>query len=106
MDAGRRHRTGADSMNDMTPVAAKPATFRCPSDLAAANLIPHGAIPALEEVAARYAVAITPEMAHLIDPADAADPIARQFVPDVAELVTAPEERADPIGDDAHEVTP
>ena len=93
-------------MNDMTPVTAKPATLRCPSDLAAANLIPHGAIPALEEVAARYAVAITPEMAHLVDPADAADPIARQFVPDVAELVTTPEERADPIGDDAHEVTP
>ena len=39
----------------------------------------------------------------LIDPADAADPIARQFVPDARELVTAPEERADPIGDHTHE---
>jgi lysine 2,3-aminomutase len=93
-------------MNDMTPVAAKPATLRRPSDLAAANLIPPADIAKLEAVAARYAVAITPEMAHLIDPVDAADPIARQFIPDVAELVTTPEERADPIGDDAHEVTP
>ena len=53
-------------------------------------------------VAARYAVAITPALAELIDPADPADPIARQFVPDEAELAAAPGERADPIGDDAH----
>ena len=38
----------------------------------------------------------------LIDRADPRDPIARQFVPDIAELTTTPEERADPIGDDAH----
>ena len=36
--------------------------------------------------------------------ADPADPIARQFVPDTAELDLGPQERADPIGDDAHEV--
>ena len=47
-------------------------------------------------------VALTPEIAALIDRADPHDPIARQFVPDVAELATTPEERADPIGDDAH----
>ena len=61
-------------------------------------------VAALEDVAARYAVAITPAMAELIDPADAHDPIARQFVPDAAELDPRPEERADPIGDDVHEV--
>ncbi len=44
-------------------------------------------------------------MADLIDPDDPVDPIARQFVPDVAELATTPEERADPIGDGAHEVS-
>ena len=47
-------------------------------------------------------MALTPAMAALIDPADPADPIARQFVPDVAEFDHRPEERADPIGDDAH----
>jgi lysine 2,3-aminomutase len=57
---------------------------------------------ALERVAARYAVALTPEVAELIDPADPDDPIARQFIPDPAELDHAPGELADPIGDDAH----
>jgi lysine 2,3-aminomutase len=72
-----------------------------------AHLIENGFAPpdqhaALEAVAARYAVAITPAMAELIDPTDPSDPIARQFVPDAAELATVPEERADPIGDAAH----
>ena len=40
----------------------------------------------LDRVAARYAVAITPAMTGLIEPADPIDPIARQFVPDPAEL--------------------
>ena len=56
----------------------------------------------LEAVAARYAVSITPAMAELIDPADPRDPIARQFLPTVAELTTTPDESADPIGDDVH----
>src|SRR6266436_8964255 len=38
--------------------------------------------------------------AALVDPADPADPIASQFVPTAAELITTPEERPDPIGDD------
>jgi lysine 2,3-aminomutase len=40
-------------------------------------------------------------MAALIDRDDPDDPIARQFVPDPAELIAQPQERADPIGDDA-----
>jgi len=56
----------------------------------------------LDAVAARYAIAITPDLVALIDPDDANDPIARQFVPTAAELVTTPEERADPIGDLSH----
>ncbi|MBL8557978.1 MAG: lysine-2,3-aminomutase-like protein [Hyphomonadaceae bacterium] len=58
----------------------------------------------LDEVKRRYAVAITPAMEQLIDPADAADPIARQFRPDARELMETPEERLDPIDDHAHEV--
>src|SRR6185369_15854140 len=38
----------------------------------------------------------------LIDAADPADPIARQFVPAKAELDHRPEESADPIGDETH----
>ena len=56
----------------------------------------------LEEVAARYAVAITPAMDALIDADDAADPIAAQFHPDPRELMVAPDESSDPIGDDPH----
>ena len=56
----------------------------------------------LDAVAAKYAVGITPAVAALIDAGDPNDPIARQFVPDTAELVTTPDERADPIGDLSH----
>ncbi len=57
---------------------------------------------ALAQVAARYAVAITPTMEALIHDDDPADPIAAQFRPSVAELIRAPDELADPIGDEAH----
>ena len=73
-----------------------------PAGLAAADLIARQDLERLEAVAARYSVSITPAMAELIDPADPADPIARQFVPDARELDTAPGESADPIGDDSH----
>ena len=81
---------------------AAPKTLRHLSDLEDAGLTLAEERAALEKVAAQYAVAITPAMAELIDRADPNDPMARQFVPDAAELETRPEERADPIGDDAH----
>jgi lysine 2,3-aminomutase len=61
---------------------------------------------ALTAVAARYAIAITPDMAALIDRTDAADPIARQFVPSSDELTIKPEENGDPIGDGDHTPVP
>ncbi len=73
-----------------------------PADLAAAGLASPESVAALEAVTARYAMAITPEIAALIDPLDPLDPIRRQFAPDPAELETKPQERADPIGDAAH----
>ena len=54
----------------------------------------------LRRVAENFAVALTEDVAALIDPADPDDPIAAQFVPRFAELQTAPEEGADPIGDE------
>jgi len=77
-------------------------TIRLPTELVAAGLAPADALADLARVAQRYAVAITPEIAALIDRADPRDPIARQFVPSAAELDLAPKERADPIGDHAH----
>jgi len=77
-------------------------TIRLPSELVAAGLAPPEKLADLARVAERYAVAITPTVAALIDRNDPGDPIARQFVPDITELTTTPDERADPIGDDAH----
>ncbi|MBI1245937.1 MAG: lysine-2,3-aminomutase-like protein [Alphaproteobacteria bacterium] len=74
-------------------------TIRTPGDLAREGL---GNDPAITEVAARYALAITPHVLDRIDRADPADPVARQYVPDARELESTPEERVDPIGDDAH----
>ena len=68
--------------------------------LVAAGLVAESA--GLEAVVAKYAIGITPAVAALIDPTDPGDPIARQFVPTLAELVTTPEERDDPIGDLTH----
>jgi lysine 2,3-aminomutase len=78
------------------------ATLREPADLVARGLAPAADLPDLEKVAARYAVAVTPDIAALIDPSDPDDPIARQFIPSGEELVTQGSENADPIGDHAH----
>jgi len=108
-------RSGCDAEPPPTPPpphsrgeerAAPHRTLRTPAALAEAGLIAPGSERALEAVAARYAVAVTPAMAALVDPADPADPIARQFVPDPRELITTPQERADPIGDHAHSPVP
>jgi lysine 2,3-aminomutase len=78
------------------------ATLRQPGELVEHGLVPRVALGDLEKVAARYAVAVTPDVAALIDPADPSDPIARQFIPSADELIAQPGENADPIGDDAH----
>jgi lysine 2,3-aminomutase len=78
------------------------ATLREPTELVAQGLVRVEDLPDLETVAARYAVAVTPDMAALIDPDDPFDPIARQFIPSAEELVAQANESADPIGDQAH----
>ena len=77
-------------------------TLRTPTQLFDRGLISSDQRAALETVATRYAVALPPALTELIDRSDPADPIARQFVPDAAELDHHPDELADPIGDDAH----
>jgi lysine 2,3-aminomutase len=78
---------------------ARKKSLRRPSELADAGFVASDRLVALQEVAARYAVGITPAVADLIDPSDPDDPIARQFVPDARELLPQPEESDDPIGD-------
>ena len=69
-------------------------------DMAASGLVPPERLDELRRVATQFAVALTDDMAGLIDTNDPGDPIAAQFVPSAAELEIAPEERADPIGDE------
>lgn len=73
-------------------------TIRTTDALIASGLLDPAARAAIDAVAERYAVAITPAMQALIEAPD--DPIGRQFVPSPDELTTAPHEHPDPIGDD------
>jgi lysine 2,3-aminomutase len=93
-------------VNDLTPILEPDRTLRSVADLVDAGLLPPIRAGETAAVASRYAVAVTPGMAALVDQADPTDPIARQFVPDAAELTATPEENGDPIGDAAHEVMP
>ena len=73
--------------------------IRDAAGLVAAGLAPEHRRAALEQVGARYAVAIPSAMQALIQ--DPADPIGLQFIPHPDELLLAPGEDPDPIGDDA-----
>jgi lysine 2,3-aminomutase len=77
-------------------------TLSRPADLVAAGLLPPERLAAVSEIAARYALSLTADAAELIDRTDPRDPVARQFIPDPAELSTAAHESADPIGDGAY----
>ncbi|NOJ40442.1 lysine-2,3-aminomutase-like protein [Bradyrhizobium australiense] len=78
------------------------ATLRQPAELIERGFAKKADLADLDRVAARYAIAVTPDIASLIDTENPDDPIARQFIPSVLELVNAPGENPDPIGDDAH----
>jgi lysine 2,3-aminomutase len=80
--------------------APAPRALKSAADLVAAGLVAPERAGVIERVVQRYAVAIPPALAALIDPTDPADPIARQFVPDARELDVHPAETADPIGDE------
>lgn len=88
-------------MTHIFDLSIRAKTLRTSDDLAAAGLVRDAAV--LADVTAAYATAITPPLVALIDHADPNDPIARQFVPSLAELDVRPEELPDPIGDKAHE---
>jgi lysine 2,3-aminomutase len=81
-----------------------PKSLLSVDDLEGAGLL--APLADLYAVEARYSVAVTPEIAMLIDRGDPQDPIARQFLPDARELVTEQAELADPIGDAAHSPMP
>lgn len=60
--------------------------------------------PVLQKVAQRYAVSVTDSVLETIR--HPGDPVALQYLPQAAELVTLPEENVDPIGDAPHSPIP
>ena len=77
------------------------ATLRQPAELVAHGLAPATALADLEKVAARYAIAVTPDIAALIDP----------MIPTIRSrgssfrargIADAARRKRDPIGDHAH----
>ena len=83
-----------------TTATAQDRTIRRVDGLLARGLVAEKAAPDLEQVVARYALSITPDVVDLIDANDPDDPIARQYVPRPEELHAETIDRADPIGDD------
>ncbi|KXV68217.1 lysine 2,3-aminomutase [Acetobacter malorum] len=84
------------------PVKPPPSArrlLRTPEDLIAAGLVPPEQKDALDAVAQDYATAIPPAFLDLIEQPD--DPIGVQVIPSPEELLVTPEERSDPIGDEA-----
>src|SRR5512147_650918 len=77
-------------------------TLRTAAQLCEQGYVPSERQQAVAKVTARYAVALPESLADLIDRNDPDDPIARQFIPNAAELDHKPEELSDPIGDETH----
>ncbi len=79
------------------PPARARRSLRSAEDLVDAGLLDPARRAGIAAVAARYSIALTPTVAGLIEAAG--DPIARQYLPEEAELRTAPEEAVDPTAD-------
>ena len=77
------------------------ATARSLDGLVAAGALTPERAASLGIVAERYAIAVTPYLLDRIEGAGPESPLARQYLPSARELEVLPEERADPIGDDA-----
>src|SRR5688572_22316308 len=80
----------ASDHNGPRAMTAFRRTLRSAADLADAGLIPPDRAAEIAAVERRYAVAVTPAMATLIDPTNPNDPIAQQFLPDARELTRRP----------------
>lgn len=80
-------------------------TIRSVDGLRSAGLALEEDEDALEEVAQRYAIAISPAVRRRLGPGPN-DPVAAQFVPTASELVVSADEFADPIGDDRFSPVP
>lgn len=69
-------------------------------DLIPRGLAGPGRLNEIQQVAEQFAVAVTEDIAELIDADNDQDPVAAQFLPSRAELTQTAEELVDPIGDE------
>jgi lysine 2,3-aminomutase len=88
-------------MSDLGPDAGNRASVSV-ADLIRDGFVAPGGGAGLESVVAAFRVRITPEMRA----ANASEGVARQFVPTLAELQSAPSDMIDPIGDQTHAPVP
>lgn len=70
-----------------------------PEDIVARGLAAPERLDEIRQVAEQFSLAVTRDVAALIDISDPNDPIATQFLPSSAELQASAGELADPIGD-------
>jgi lysine 2,3-aminomutase len=85
---------------------AQTSAARSVRDIVATGHVDAGEQAELEQVAARFSIAVTPAMLDLIDPAAPDDPIALQFIPSTDELCDDDADVSDPIGDSTHSPLP
>ncbi|WP_239014615.1 lysine-2,3-aminomutase-like protein [Archangium violaceum] len=102
-DAGAGGRR--DTLRESEGQAASGRRIRTVAALVARNMVVPEDQPALEAVASRFSIAVTPSIAEQIKGLAGNDPIGRQFVPSPAELRVDERELADPIGDKVHSRT-
>lgn len=80
----------------------KTAPLQTLKSLTEHHLIPDENASELNDVIENFSLSITTEMAQRIDKNNPHDPIAKQFIPNIAEKNILPEELNDPVGDNAH----
>lgn len=73
------------------------------AELEATGLVNSEQAAELIPVVENFNMRLTPQVQSLIELAEFSDPIYAQYVPSLLELIEAPGELADPIGDDVHE---
>jgi lysine 2,3-aminomutase len=76
--------------------------IRTAEQLLASGLIDAAAAAEVARVTERYALSLTPDVIAAIQAHGPDSAIARQYIPDPRELITAPGETPDPIGDHTH----
>lgn len=81
-------------------------TTRNYSDLKQAGLSEGISPDQLDAVARQFSIAITPDIIEIARFSDPTGRVAKQFVPDPRELIIAPDEVTDPIGDEPHSPLP